>query len=485
MDALYPLVLILARTIKSRAKLLADIDKTIGLPHPRHHFSAGHRPVIRWCKGDGLDDAITRSAIAQATRIFGNEVDYCLCTNNIEPSRIRSLLSWASQPVEWWPALPGDNPGLARALAEAACTPEKYGYWWKWFPFRTRPEAPEWILDGDMVITGRPPWFEAWKQGVDAVRLTQESWSPNGYGRYIDSVDMNLALNSGLASLPPHDRLSEEVLSILADRPLQLGHDGRRNMCEQGVIATAFQRMQVVPIPLHEFPFASAYETSVQRGSGDVQGKEWGFHFIRSFIRPNALFTQLVAEGTVFRTEGNPPENEFAWLGNQGQWGIPGWSMQDSVADIVMLAAREFSERPVLELGTSRGRLSATLASIGCNVTTVDHQDRGAAQNLAGLPVDVIIADASEYLQTTNKIFDLIIVDLHGNSVPEWEKLSGALNRQLSKDVTLIINNTQLYNQKIWRSERGARWFVDYMSSKFDVTEFNHYPGVAILRKKI
>ena len=172
-------------------------------------------------------------------------------------------------------------------------------------------------------------------------------------------------------------------------------------------------------------------------------------------------------------------------MGNQGQWGIPGWSMQDSVADIVMLAAREFSERPVLELGTSRGRLSATLASIGCNVTTVDHQDRGAAQNLAGLPVDVIIADASEYLQTTNKIFDLIIVDLHGNSVPEWEKLSGALNRQLSKDVTLIINNTQLYNQKIWRSERGARWFVDYMSSKFDVTEFNHYPGVAILRKKI
>ncbi len=467
----------------SLARLLADADRAESLALPNRRFSAGQRPVIRWCKGDGLDDDVTRSAIAQATRIFGKEVDYCLCTNNIDPARARSLLAWACEPVEWWPALPEDNPGLARLLADVGCVPEHYGYWWKWFPFRTRPEAPEWILDGDMVITARPPWFDAWKQGTDVVRLTQENWNPNAYGNYSDLVDSKLALNSGLASLPPNDRLGEKVLAILAWRPLQSGHDGRYHMCEQGVIAAAFQRMQVEPIPLRDFPFAAAYATSVDRGPGGLPGEEWGFHFIRSFVRPNALFDQLVADGTVIRTKGSPPASEFVWLGGQGQWGVPGWSMPDSVADIVTSAAREFAGRPVLEIGTSRGRLSAMLASVGCHVTTVDHQDRGAAQNLAGLSVDVVVADALAYLRTTEKVFDLIVVDLHGNSVSAWMELSGALLRPLAQDGTIVVSNTQLYKQWVWREERGVRWFVDQLAPTWDVTEFDVHPGVAVLSR--
>ena len=64
-------------------------------------FSIGSRPVIRWIKGDGLDDMITRAAIGQATRLFGSEVDYCICTQGIDADRVRSILEWASQPVEW------------------------------------------------------------------------------------------------------------------------------------------------------------------------------------------------------------------------------------------------------------------------------------------------------------------------------------------------------------------------------------------------
>ena len=142
---------------QTRAAKEAEEDARAAIKCLGRFFSNSHRPVIRWIKGDGLDDAITRAAIGQATRLFGSEVDYCLCTNGIDASRVRTIMEWANQPVEWWPVSDQDNPQLARLLTEVGCPPEHYGYWWKWFPERVRPNAPEWILDGDMVITGTPP----------------------------------------------------------------------------------------------------------------------------------------------------------------------------------------------------------------------------------------------------------------------------------------------------------------------------------------
>ncbi len=138
------------------------------------YFSEGSRPVIRWIKGDGLDDVVTRSAIAQATRLFGNSVDYCLCTSGLSAPRVREVLAWADQPVEWWPLEPADNPELAEVLVAAGCDPDHFGYWWKWFPERVRPAAPEWVLDGDMVIVAPPSWFSAWKSGQDPLRMTKD-----------------------------------------------------------------------------------------------------------------------------------------------------------------------------------------------------------------------------------------------------------------------------------------------------------------------
>ena len=63
---------------------------------PKRPFELGSRPVIRWIKGDGLDDSVTRTAIAQATRLFGDSVDYCLCTAGLTASRVRRILAWAT-----------------------------------------------------------------------------------------------------------------------------------------------------------------------------------------------------------------------------------------------------------------------------------------------------------------------------------------------------------------------------------------------------
>ncbi|MEI9906583.1 MAG: hypothetical protein WDO06_00590 [Actinomycetota bacterium] len=110
------------------------------------------------------------------------------------------------------PVTPDCNPQLRDLLAAADCLPANYGYWWKWFPERVRSEAPEWILDGDMVITTRPPWFEKWIMGEDPLRVSQDDRFPPGsslkiheikeeknkYGQYFRLVDKESALYSGL-----------------------------------------------------------------------------------------------------------------------------------------------------------------------------------------------------------------------------------------------------------------------------------------------
>src|ERR1700736_60772 len=127
----------------SLASRLAETDLA---KEARRPFALGSRPVIRWIKGDGLDDEITRSAIAQATRLFGGSVDYCLCTAGISPARARAVLAWAEHPVEWWPLTPQDNPPLAAALMAAGRYCDRLGSWGKGVPERVRNGAPEGIL---------------------------------------------------------------------------------------------------------------------------------------------------------------------------------------------------------------------------------------------------------------------------------------------------------------------------------------------------
>lgn len=477
-------MMIQMRGRSSRAVVVAKEDDHIAASYAGRRFSLGTRPVIRWIKCDGLDDPITRAAIGQATRLFGGNVDYCLCTYGLGAQRVRSVLEWATMPVEWWPLSPSDNPALADLLNAAECPPEHYGYWWKWFPERVRENAPEWVLDGDMVITGVPSWFESWAQGNDACRVTQDDRSSREgiYGTYFTLVEEK-RLYSGLISLPPQLRYMHEMEAILAAQPLASGHDGRRDMCEQGVLATAFQRIGALPIPLYEFPFGRAFEDMIDYGLRGDQGVAWGYHFGHAFRRENPHFKRLVKEGVVFSRADEPTLVErFAWLGGVGQWGVPGWSMTDGCASIILERARPFAGRQVLELGTSRGRLTAMLASLGCRVTTIDQYDRGAAQNLDGMGVQVVVDDALNFLATTSERFDMIVVDLHGNSVADWKRRAPLLMRCLSPLGTLIIDNATLWKIREWHEETGVRWFLESLRSpwKFELHS-DPLPGVAIV----
>ena len=452
----------------SRAQIVAQDDDREA-SEPGRRFAQGQRPVVRWIKGNGLDDAVTRAAIGQATRLFGREVDYCLCTIDLDASRVRSILEWAVQPVEWWPLGSRDNPALADILTAAQCPPARFGYWWKWFPERVRPGAPEWILDGDMVITAKPHWFDDWRTGRDVCRISQDDRpGSRRFGSYVDRIDRQRMFYSGLISLPPHQVYMDRFLRILDEQPLVSPHDGARDMCEQGVVAVAFQEIDATAIPLHEFPFCMASDDHINYGPAGDQGAAWGYHFARTFVQESALFETLTRDGVVF----SPPSERsiverHAWLGGSGQWGVPGWSISDACAAEIVEAVRPFAGRRVLELGTSRGHLTAMLAAIGCRVTTVDRQDRGAAQNLAGLDVRVILDEAITFLRSTTEVFDAIVIDIHDNSHTVWSELGPLLLNHLSRDGILLINNARLWKLPDWQSETGVGLFLDNLPAQW------------------
>lgn len=468
---------------KTRAARIAREDLNFGQNHPGRRFSAGTRPVIRWIKGDGLDDMITRSAIGQATRLFGNEVDYCLCTQGIDASRVRNVLEMADQPVEWWQVSEEDNPELACFLIDAGCPPENFGYWWKWFPERVRPDAPEWILDGDMVITGKPDWYKQWKEGGDVVRLSQDdAENPSIYGEYSGLVDLELMLYSGLVSLPPKCRYMSLITEVLASQPLSQGHNGKKDMDEQGVITATFQKLNALPVPLYEFPFCRAFQNYIDYGLKGDQGKAWGYHFGNSFIMANTHFEQLTAENKVFLKACSTMIEKFKWLGNYGQWGVPGWSMNEDATEIILEYATLFAGKEVLELGTSRGRLTAMLANLGCLVTTVDHHNRGATDNLNGLSVTVVVDDVLHFMSTSTKYFDLVICDIHGNSPRDWKKYSRPLKGLVINGSTLIINNYLLNKIPEWHEETGVKWFLKQLPHKWSVTLYDSIiPGIVVV----
>jgi predicted O-methyltransferase YrrM len=325
---------------------------------------------------------------------------------------------------------------------------------------------------------------DAWVQGRDVCRMTQDDrWPADGlYGSYLELVDQTRRLYSGMISLPPQLRYMDQIEAVFAAKPLAAGHDGRRDMCEQGVVATAFQRIGALPIPLYEFPFGRAFEDKLDYGLRGDQGAAWGYHFGHAFRRDNPHFHELVSRGVIFSRAGQTPLAErFAWLGGFGQWGVPGWAMPDGCTAIILEYARRYAKRRVLELGTSRGRLTAMLASLGCCVTTIDRHDRGAAQNLTGFGVEVIVGDALDYLAATTERFDLIVVDLHGNSELDWQLRAPLLMRCLSRRGTLLVSNALLWQIPEWQEETGVRWFLNSLRPPWAFKLHDTPPGIAVV----
>ncbi len=465
-----------------------DLRDRVDRALERDPFSAGTRPVIRWIKGDGLDDVVTQAAIGHATRLFGDRVDYCLLTQGISPDRAREVLAWATQPVEWRPISGADNPWLQETLNNAGCAEDDFGYWWKWFPDRVRPQAPEWILDGDMVILKEPPWFAQWASGKDRLRVSQIQKLTNDdhiYGRYEELVDPEIRLYSGLISLPPRLSYLEGFKKILNQLPLLAPHNGKRDMCEQGVVAATFQEFDPIPIPLEEFPFARGYDMEMDFGDGEVNDEYWGIHFGNAFVMKNVHFHAKQDLGQIVKVKDSDLFLRFRWLsGGNGQWGFAGWGMSEEIARIMVGELPDLSFKRVLEIGTSRGYLAAILSAHGALVTAIDVSDRGAKKNLEGLSAFFHQSDALEFLKKQQPFYDYICVDLHGNSWKNWQKIWPWLSSRIRTGGKIVINNATLDSIPEWAHESGVRELAEVLSLDENWKVTIHplpLPGVLVL----
>lgn len=451
-----------------------------------HAFARSDRPLIHWVKGDGLDDDVTRSAVAQATRLFGDTVDYCVVVNHIDMARARRVVEWAVQPVHIWCQAPEDNPPLAEALYLAGCPAEHYGYWWKWFPARIRPHAPEWILDGDQVVVARPSWFDDWAAGYDVMRVSQESAGRDLlHGQYDRHVDRDLKLYSGLLSLPPNVDFFAPMQALLDSEPLVPPHDGRYDCSEQGCFAAAFKGKTFEPIALHEFPFAATWSPDLIFGETGRLQAPWGYHFAGSFVKANEHFARMIGSGEIYWQAHEPNAvDRVVWLRNFGQWGREGWSMQPAHVAAIDECSRALRGQRVLEIGTSRGQLAALMAGNGCLVTTVDREDRGARRNLEGLSVTVEVADAAEYLAASAAPFALVVVDLHGNDEAVWRRLWPLVSRNVAPAGLLLLYNSHLWRIPEFRAETGLRWVMDTQLAGWSVEVRDQPPpGMLICRR--
>lgn len=266
----------------------------------------------------------------------------------------------------------------------------------------------------------------------------------------------------GLVSLPPNLSYLPYVLEVLAIKPLALGHDGRVNMSEQGIIACSFGILDAEPIPLAEFPFARAYDEDLNYGPKGPAENVWGYHFSYAFRRENAHFRRLTSEGAVYWHDGETPLIErFNWLKNFGQWGIPGSSMVPGCTERVSTLAHQYAGRQVLDIGTSRGRLAAILATHGCIITTVDQVDRGASINLMQMGVQIVNSDAADFLRRVGDQFAMIVVDLHDNSEKVWTELWPLLGNHVESDGLILLYNSHLWQQPYWHEEIGLRCFTE------------------------
>jgi tetratricopeptide (TPR) repeat protein len=433
-----------------------EIEKNI-------HFRKSIRPLIRWVKGEGLDDKITKASIAIATKLFGDEVDYCLCTNNLNSRRVREILSLSSQPVCWMPLGSRENIELSSILTKAGCSENNFGYWWKWFPERVRPYAPEWIVEGDMLITKKPKWFNKWKSGNDVVRISasdESAWPKEYYGEYANLLDDKIKLYSGFVSLPPNFYYLKDMIKIMNKQPLKNNHNGVYNFSEQGLISAVFSKYSIKKIPIEEFPIANAlFENNLKNKNSS--NKIWGYHFARSFIKENIFFTKYInLKKNNWIKKNQPLKKQFEWLRNNGQFGNEGYSMNPLCVNRILSVMKNYKNIQVLEIGTSRGYLTALLSRFN-KVTTIDHKDRGAFINLSGLNIKIVKEDMLSFLKKDLNKYNIILIDLHGNSKKVWSKLWSLIPARLEFKSKVILYNSHLYKIDRFKEDNGIKFLLD------------------------
>jgi predicted oxidoreductase len=98
--------------------------------------------------------------------------------------------------------------------------------------------------------------------------------------------------------------------------------------------------------------------------------------------------------------------------------------------------------------------------------------------------VKVILKEAYDFLVDSSEQYRLIVVDLHGNTQSDWERLAPVLIKNLQAGGALFLGNLNLSEVADWKLETGVRWFLDQLPKNWKCEYFTaSLPGFAIAWK--
>jgi protein-L-isoaspartate O-methyltransferase len=142
--------------------------------------------------------------------------------------------------------------------------------------------------------------------------------------------------------------------------------------------------------------------------------------------------------------------------------------------------AKKYRNQSFLEIGTSRGFVSAILSEYSNKITTIDHKDRGASNNLKKISIEFIKSDANKFLKKNKRIFNFIFIDLHGNDKKAWQTIHLNLIKSLAYQGTILFYNSHIFTNRIYKKENGIQWLIESNKlSTFKLKIYKEpYPGL-------
>ena len=94
----------------------------------------------------------------------------------------------------------------------------------------------------------------------------------------------------------------------------------------------------------------------------------------------------------------------------------------------------------------------------------------------------MLLAELTAFLEAVRDPFPVVVIDLHGNSVQEWQEYWPAFRRAVAPGGRVLINNATLASIPEWRTESGVAWLLENLPPGWShEVHAEPLPGLAVL----
>jgi len=286
------------------------------------------KPVFRWTVGNCTDQGIEIlcESVRRAVQIYEDQFDWRIYHNNLKPKQLVDLVHLADDDI----STAGINIGMVEQNYRNLPIPQSSmgspvsgsefdwdgsrvgGTLWKICPARENVRVHEIIMDNDVILTDRLPEIDAFLES-DKFLILQDN--VKFYGLFSNYVESEVALNTGLIGMPPHNYFADDISEMFYQA--QSGNDHYNFDCltqadEQGMIAAVISKKDHIVIPNTVVVELLARTSEQRRNSGRGGGDGTTKKHLTSYRRFCESIFSPERRGYHF-CQANRTEAHFAW----------------------------------------------------------------------------------------------------------------------------------------------------------------------------